>query len=142
MNEKGGVMRTVIALASAAILIAGCAHRPINPDAVRLSSGIIIDGKGKDRGQVLQDGEECAAIAQETNPAGRAAAGAVAGAVVGALLGAVIFRASGVSGNAGAGYGAAAGAIGGAGDGAAGGAHDYRTVLRNCMIGRGHRPLN
>lgn len=123
------------------VVAAGCAHRPVNPNAVAVQ-GIIVDGKGKDRGSIYNDGEECAGIAQATAPGERAAGGAVAGAVIGGLLGAIAFRAVGLSGNDGARFGAGVGGVQGAVGGAAHGAHDYRTVLRNCMIGRGHIPLN
>lgn len=121
----------------------GCATRAArtNSNAVHVA-GMLIDGKGKDITKLLADGQECEAIAQETAPAGRAVAGAIAGAVVGALWGALVYRATGSSGNAGAAYGAGAGAIGGTLGGAGAGAQDYNTVLRNCMIGRGHYPLN
>lgn len=125
-------------------LAAGCATAPRmgGGDSVVVAGGLIVDGKGKDRNRILQDGNECTAIAQETNPEGRAAAGAAAGAIFGALVGALVFRGSGLSGNRGAGYGAGLGALSGAGGGAAAGAQDMQTVMRNCMAGRGHVPLN
>lgn len=136
-------MKTVVlAIAGVALAATGCAHRPINPDAIAIGAGLLVDGKGRDAARIRQDGAECHDIAQSTDPAGRAVAGAVAGALVGALLGAVIYRGSGLSGNSGAGYGAAAGALGGGTGGAAAGVQDMRTVLRNCMLGRGHVPLN
>lgn len=133
----------LVALIAAGLVTAGCAHRPPpNPHAAVLSSGVIIDAKGKDRQAVMNDGSECAGIADATNPQGRAVAGAVAGAVIGALFGALLYRSAGLSGNSGATYGAGAGGLGGATGGAASGAQDYKTVIRNCMIGRGHTPLN
>lgn len=130
-----------IALAICLMFACGCAHRPINPDAVVIR-GMVLDAKGKDRGALWRDGDECAAIAEATAPENKIAAGAIAGAVFGALLGAATYRAGGLSGNSGAGYGAAVGAIGGTAGGASSAAGDYRTVLRNCMIARGHIPLN
>jgi outer membrane lipoprotein SlyB len=124
------------------LLLSACAHRPVNPDAVFIAGGLIVDGKGRDRAAIQHDGNECVGIANATQPEAKAAEGAVAGAVAGALLGALIFRGSGLSGNRGAAYGAGAGALGGASGGAAAGGHDFRVVLRNCMIGRGHVPLN
>lgn len=135
-------MKRIATIAAVALVLPGCAHRPVNPDAIAIGGGLIVDGKGKDHARIRQDGAECHAIAQSTNPEGQAAAGAIAGAVVGALLGAVIFRGSGLSGNRGASYGAASGAIGGGTGGAANGALDFKSVLRNCMVGRGHVPLN
>jgi outer membrane lipoprotein SlyB len=135
--------KLIAALAAAGLATTGCAHRPpASPDAVVLASGIIIDAKGKDRNVVLSDGAECAGIAESTDPGGRAAGAAIAGAVVGALFGALLYRSAGLSGNSGATYGAGAGALGGATGGAAAGANDFKTVVRNCMIGRGHVPLN
>jgi outer membrane lipoprotein SlyB len=134
--------KPLVALIAAGLITPGCAHPPLNPDTVVLSSGIIIEAKGKDRQAVISDGSECAGIADATHPQGRAAAGALAGAVVGALFGALLYRSAGLSGNSGATSGAGAGALGGATGGAAAGAQDYKTVLRNCMAGRGHRPLN
>lgn len=135
--------QALIVFASIPLLAAsGCATRPVNPDAVVLASGLIVDGKGRDRSQVQRDGDECAGIASATGPGARAAGAAIAGAVVGALLGAIVYRGSGLSGNSGAGYGAALGGVSGGTSGAAAGAQDYRAVLRNCMRGRGHVTLN
>lgn len=139
-------MQRTVAFAFIVVLLiaaSGCATRPgrVNPDAVYVA-GMIIDAKGKDRQKVLQDGGECEGIARETAAGERTVGGAIAGAVVGALWGALVYRATGDSGNAGAAYGAAAGALGGGLGAAASGAQDYKTVLRNCMIGRGHQPLN
>lgn len=135
--------KALIVVLGIAVMTSGCAHRQVraNPDAVYVQ-GIILDGKDRDKEAIVRDGNECAGIAAATAPGDKAVAGAVAGAVVGALIGAVTYRAGGLSGNSGAGYGAAAGAIGGTAGGAARGAAEYRVVLRNCMIGRGHAPLN
>ena len=137
-------MKRIAACVLIVVLVAGCATQPRVGGAysIVVSGGLIIDGKDKDRQKILSDATECTAIAQETNPEGRAAAGALAGAVVGALLGALIFRGSGLSGGTGAGYGAGAGALGGVTGGAAEGAQDFKTVMRNCMLGRGHQTLN
>lgn len=135
------MMRKALVLVLSGLAAAGCAHRPVNPNAVAVQ-GVIVDGKGKDRGQIMADGDECAGIAQATAPANKAVTGAIAGAVFGALLGAATYRAGGLSGNSGATYGSAVGALTGGASGAGHAAHDYRTVLRNCMIGRGHIPLN
>lgn len=131
----------LVGVVCGAIAISGCAHRPVNPDAV-VVRGMVLDGKGRDRGQIIRDADECAALAEATNPQGKALAGAIAGAVIGGLIGAATWRAGGLSGNRGATFGSAVGAVGGGTDGAAGAAQDYRIVLRNCMIGRGHVPLN
>lgn len=121
---------------------AGCASRPVNPNAVNIGNGMVVDGTGKDRGLIMKDSEECQGIAQATNPEEKVAAGAVAGAVAGALIGALIFRGSGLSGNRGASYGAGMGAVSGTGTGAANAAVNFKIVLRNCMLQRGHPVLN
>lgn len=135
-------MKILAGIAAAAVALNGCAHRPPNPDAIAIGAGLLVDGKGRDHALIRADGHECHEIALATHPEAQAAAGAIAGAVVGALLGAVIFRGSGLSGSRGASYGAASGALGGGTGGAAHGAQDLKTVLRNCMLGRGHQPLN
>lgn len=134
--------RRVIAALIIVAVSAGCAHRPVNPNAVNIGSGLVVDATGKDRARVAADAEECQGIAQATAPEEKVAAGAVAGAVAGALLGALIWRATGSSGNAGAAYGAGMGALSGTGAGAANAAANYTTVLRNCMLQRGHVVLN
>lgn len=102
----------------------------------------MIDGYGKDHAKIMQDAQECQSIADASDPAGKAVAGAVAGALLGALLGAAVYRGSGLSGNAGASYGAAVGGVSGVAGGAGAGAMDYRTIMRNCMFGRGWSTLN
>lgn len=120
----------------------GCSTRPVNPNAVNIGHGMVVDGTGRDRSAIMGDANDCQGIAQATNPEERIATGAVVGAIAGALLGAVIYRGSGLSGNSGAGYGAALGAISGTGGGASDAAMNFKVVLRNCMIQRGHRVLN
>ncbi len=133
---------TIAAIAIAALVLTGCAGRPVNPNAVNIGNGMVVDGTGKDRGLIMSDANECQGIAQATNPEEKIATGAVMGAIAGALIGAVIYRGSGLSGNSGAGYGAALGAISGTGGGAADAAVNFKVVLRNCMRERGHRVLN
>jgi hypothetical protein len=135
-------VRTLIVIATAAVFAAGCASRPVNPNAVNIGNGMVVDGTGKDRNLIISDANDCQGIAQATNPEEKVATGAVVGAIAGALLGAVIYRGSGLSGNSGAGYGAALGAISGTGAGASDAAVNLKVVLRNCMLQRGHRVLN
>lgn len=140
-NSSG---RAIVFAVAIALTATGCANRQIraaNPHAITVN-GMIIDAKGKDKNQIQTDANECATVAQETAPGERAVTGAVVGAVAGALIGALVFRSVGLSGNDGATYGAGWGGLSGGGNAAAAGAQDYRTVLRNCMIGRGHYPLN
>lgn len=132
----------ILTAAAAAVSLTGCAHRAVNPNAVNIGGGLVVDATGKDRGRVMKDADDCQGIAQATAPEEKVAAGAVAGAVAGALLGALIWRATGDSGNAGAAYGAGLGALSGTGSGAANAAANYATVLRNCMLQRGHAVLN
>jgi hypothetical protein len=138
-------MKRAIAIAVAvAVSIGGCATpaRTGVGTSVVTAGGLIFDAKNVGRDQLINDGNECAVIASESNAGEQAAAGAIAGAAFTALLGALIFRGSGLSGNRGATYGAGLGALTGGASGAAHGAQDFKTVMRNCMLSRGHRPLN
>lgn len=134
--------RTTAAVLGMILIFPGCASRPVNPNAVNIGNGMVVDATGKDKAQVMSDANDCQGIAQATQPEEKVAAGAVAGAIAGALIGALIYRGSGLSGNRGATYGAGLGALSGSGTGAANAASDYKTVLRNCMLERGHTVLN
>ena len=136
------VLALVTTIAVVIFLLTGCAGRPVNPNAVNIGNGMVVDGTGKDRQLIINDASDCQGIAQATNPEAKVATGAVVGVLAGALLGAVIYRGSGLSGNSGAGYGAALGAISGTGRRAADAAVNFKVVLRNCMRERGHRVLN
>jgi hypothetical protein len=132
----------IITFTSICLALMACATRPVNPNAIQVDGGLIVDGTGKDHSKIRQDAADCSGIAEATNPTGNAAAGAAAGAVIGAIAGAILFRAAGLSGNDGAAYGAGMGALSGGTNAAAGAAQDFRTVARNCMLARGHAVLN
>jgi hypothetical protein len=119
------LMRNVVAIAVLALL-AGCAYRPV------------VDPKtSKNPERFDADLAECRQIAEGNTSGGGAA---LAGAGIGAAIGAGVAAASGnrdaVGGAAGAGA-----VIGGA-KGAGGSAREKRTIVRNCLKGRGHAVLN
>ena len=108
-----------------ALAAAGCAWRPM------------VDPKTTDMARFETDLAECKQIAEQGPGAG---AGAAGGAAVGYALGQVVARTTGNSHVANeAGRGAAV--IGGA-KGAGSGAEAKRSVIRNCLSGRGHKVLN
>lgn len=95
----------------------------------------IIDGGNQ--AQIDTDLRACQAHASRVQGA---ADRAVAGAIIGALIGGVLSHAIGADG-----FGnemAAVGAIHGGLEGAGAGARDQASIVRNCMVGRGHRVLN
>ncbi len=119
-----------ITIITAAIALTGCATG--NTGA---SFSPIIDGANP--AQAAADLWACQAYARQVEGAAdRAVAGAVAGALIGGLLNAAL----GVKGqgNEMAAFGAVTGALEGAGSGA----KDQKSIVRNCMAGRGHRVLN
>jgi len=118
-------MRTILAIAVLA-LVAGCAYRPV------------VDPKmSKNPERFDADLAECRQLAEGGTSGGGATVG---GAAVGAALGAGIAAASG---NRDAMGGAAgAGAVIGGAKGAGGSAREKRTIVRNCLKGRGHAVLN
>ena len=120
-------MKRVFAIFTAMALV-GCANTGANFSP-------LIDGSNRDK--ISADLSDCRQYA--TQVAG-AADRAVAGAIVGALIGGALNAAIGAKG-----YGneaAAFGAVTGALEGAGGGARDQQSIIRNCMVGRGHRVLN
>ena len=97
----------------------------------------MVDPKNTDMARFQTDLAECKQIAEQGPGTG---AGAAGGAVVGYALGQVVARTTGNSHVANeAGRGAAV--IGGA-KGASSGEQGKRTVIRNCLAGRGHKVLN
>jgi outer membrane lipoprotein SlyB len=122
-------MKTIITLA-AAIVLTGCATTSTGSNFVPL-----IDGN--DRAKISADLHDCQAYARQV--AG-AADRAVAGAIAGALIGGALNHALGVrgQGNEMAAFGALTGGLQAAGEGA----RDQQSIIRNCMVGRGHRVLN
>jgi outer membrane lipoprotein SlyB len=128
-NGKKKTMKTIIIIA-AALVLTGCATTQSGAEFVPL-----IDGS--DRTKISADLGDCQAYARQV--AG-AADRAVAGALAGALIGGVLNAALGVrgQGNEMAAFGAITGGLQGAGEGA----KDQKSIIRNCMAGRGHRVLN
>ena len=125
-------MKTIITITTlaATILLTGCATT--HPGA---AFSPLIDGT--DRVKIDADLSDCQAYARQVaGAADRALAGAIAGALIGAGLNAAL----GVKGqgNEMAAFGAVTGGLQAAGEGA----RDQQSVIRNCMVGRGHRVLN
>jgi hypothetical protein len=122
-------LRTTALALAALLVLAGCAGR-------REGGGVIVDMQGVDPWAYRQDLVECQAYADQVAAGEKVASGAVGGAVVGGALGAI----SGSSERAK--RSAAAGAVIGATGGVADTARERRTVIRNCLQGRGYRVLN
>lgn len=121
------VFKTIVAVIVAASLTAGCAipqHRPI------------VDMQGKSYANFQQDVEECTALSKQVGAGSQALDGAAGGAVIGALMGMAL------GGRSFAGAGAKAGLLGGLVGGASRGVGEERTVLSNCLRGRGYSVLN
>lgn len=119
-----------IALAvSAALALGGCANTGANYRPM-------VDTKDVDMTRFESDLSDCSAYAART--AGAAEMAAV-GAVVGALIGAVLATTGGAKRDRGeiARVGAVSGALGAAADGE----RDQRTIIRNCLSGRGYKVL-
>lgn len=131
-------MKRLLAGALTVTLLGGCAVAPVAQDDYSL-----IDPKGVDMAQYRQDYAECAALANQTRPEDRAAAGAAGGAAFGALFGAILGAA--ICGRDCAGYGAGVGAASGVAQGAAAGAgsgmQEQLVALRRCLAGRGYRVI-
>ena len=107
-------------------MLAGCAYKPV------------IDAKTSAHPERYDaDLAECRELAKQgANPGGSAAGGALIGAGVGAAFAAA-------TGNRdAAGRAAGGGAVLGGAKGAGTGADEQRTIVRNCMNGRGYRVLN
>jgi len=109
-----------------AATVSGCAAHP-DP---------IIDMKGVDQEQFVQDWNECEAYTDEVQVSKGVAKGAGFGAAVGAVAGAIGGNSKDVR------RGAASGAVyGGAGSGLDAD-RDKQLVFKRCMSGRGYRVLN
>src|SRR5687768_13157316 len=112
-------------LVLAALLISGCAYRPI------------VDPARSDMARFDSDLAECRQIAEQGPGAG---GGAAVGAVAGYAVGQLAARATGhsaVANEVGRG-----GAVVGGAKGAGAGARGKRAMIRNCLTGRGHAVLN
>lgn len=117
---------TVILLACAATLISACAAHP-DP---------IIDMKGVDQEQFVQDWNECEAYTKEVQVSTGVAKGAATGAVIGAVAGAIGGNSRDV------GDGAGTGAVYGGARSGLEADRDKQMVFKRCMRGRGYKVLN
>lgn len=95
----------------------------------------LIDTKGVDMARYQDDYNECAALANQTDVAERAASGAVFGALLGAVVGGAL------CGRTCATSVAAWGAGGGTGGAIANGVREQQTALRACLAGRNYRVI-
>lgn len=117
----------LLAVAAAAAVLVGCATN----QGYGSNFAPMIDRPGPNYAADLSD---CQAYARQMASAGDgAAAGALGGAIFGALLGAAFHVGSRDT--------AWAGALGGATGGAARSETDQRSVIANCMRGRGYAVL-
>jgi len=116
-------------VAAAAISIFGCAaYRPI------------VDMRNVNKYQYEYDLKECQAYAKQISPSTNAVVGLGVGGVIGGGLGAIVGAFFGCAGD-GAALGAALGGAQGAAGGAAGGVVAQKTIINNCMMGRGYNVL-
>ena len=104
-----------------AVLVAGCASRPI------------IDTTGVDMARYRADLAECEQVAKQVQTGTTVAKSSVVGTAVGAAVGAI---------TGGAGEGAAAGAVSGGAAGAVEADREESTVVKNCLRHRGYVVLN
>lgn len=111
----------------ASLLIAGNAY----------SAEFTIDTKGVDMTNYYQDMQDCKSFAEKKSIAGDAVTGAVTGAAVSAAIGAVVGDSSDWASG-----GAKWGAIEGVAEGAWAGYEGKRSIVRNCLIGRGYKILD
>ena len=100
----------------------------------------IVDMQGVDEARYEADLAECRNYAQQVSPAGDAVSGGLVGGLIGAAVGSAVGAAVG---NVASGA-VVGGAAGGATGVAAGGSRGYsrqKTVINNCLSGRGYRVL-
>ncbi len=121
--------KTYAALALCGLAV-GCAHA-YQP---------VVDMKGVDPYRYEQDLAECRRYAEQVSPLQDAGLSALIGAAGGAALGAASGAAFG-SPATGAAAGAALGGVGGAGYGGLSGADRQKSIINNCLHGRGYRVL-
>ena len=96
-----------------------------------------LDTKDVDMSNYYKDLQECKTFAEKKSVAGDALSGAVAGAAVSAVIGAAVGDSSEWASG-----GAKWGAIEGAAEGAWSGYEKKRSLVRNCLIGRGYKVLD
>lgn len=101
----------------------------------------VVDLKGVDQVEYQSDLEECRAYAENVDVGTSAATGGAVGAGVGAATGAAVGAVTGSPG-----LGAAIGAAGGGTSGLFGGlfrgASKEKSIIRNCLRGRGYHVLD
>jgi hypothetical protein len=117
---------SVILFSCIAAAIAGCAAHP-DP---------IIDMKGVDQKQFVQDWNECEAYTDEVQMSKGIAKGAGLGAAIGAAAGAIGGNSSDVA------EGAAYGGLYGGTESGLDADREKQQVFKRCMRGRGYRVLN
>ena len=100
------------------------------------SHDIIIDTQGVDMRQYHEDLTDCRAYADQVAVGERTVKSGVGGAVIGGAIGAIVGNSN--TAQKGAGVGAVTGVV----KGAKSGHREKRTIVRNCLRGRGYRVLN
>jgi hypothetical protein len=131
MKRFGLVLMANLSLG--ALALTGCAQ----------SYQPVVDTKGVDSARYQQDLYDCRQYAEQVSPAGNAAIGGLGGAAGGAALGAITGAIlPGVSAGNGAALGAATGGAVGVAGGAYKGVNDQKTIINNCLRGRGYSVLN
>ena len=118
-------MKTTALLILVVAVTGGCAYRPV------------VDPSGPNMANYTKDLSECQALAEANDSTGASAAG---GAAIGAGLSAAFSAILG--GTRGVARWAAAGGVAGGARGVAAGQQEQRMVVRNCLLGRGHKVLN
>lgn len=111
------------ALIVAGLLSACTSYRPI------------VDTKGQDMTHYEQDLQECQALAEQVSATGSAFLGAGISAAIGAAIGAI------VGNGASAAVGAGIGAVSGGAAGGLSGADKQKSVIQQCLAGRGYKVL-
>ena len=100
----------------------------------------VVDPKGVNMAVYNADLVECRQLAEKVDVGGDAAKSSLIGGVGGAALGAALGAITGSAG-IGAAVGATTGVAGGAGSAGLSGAERQKTIINNCLKGRGYRVL-
>ncbi|MDY3331666.1 MAG: glycine zipper family protein [Pelistega sp.] len=114
---------SMVAILATTTLAACSSYRPI------------VDSKGQDMTRYEQDLKECQALADQVSPTGNAALGAGISAALGAAIGAIAGNSSSAA------IGAGIGAVSGGAGGGLSGADKQKSVIQQCLAGRGYRVL-
>jgi hypothetical protein len=126
--------------------LAGCAAQPPvdDPNLVALPhSGLRFAAKdANDRHLIVENGKECERMADSFGGAAHPGRAVAASGVENAIVGGVTYGVGGATAVAGAVLGGISGALaGGAVPVARGEVPGYETIVRNCMHGMGHEPV-